>query len=91
MPDQKTARLITKWQAKRNELKQAEDAFNEAVIDSKRATSDLGAWLVPDDAHLGEIFNVWVNGELLMIRVQIGKNNYDISYRSEQNQPGEEQ
>jgi hypothetical protein len=91
MPDSKTQRLISKWQISVNAVKQAEDDLQAALSTLSNSSAQLGSWLVPDDANLSEVFNIWVNGQLLMVRVLIGKNNYDIGYRPERKKSGEEQ
>jgi len=82
MPDEKTNRLVGKWQVNRTSFERSRRDLNASAAILKEATSNLGSWLVPDDAKTGEIFNIWISGNLLMIKVLVGKNNYDISYRS---------
>jgi hypothetical protein len=91
MPDSKTQRLISKWQISVNAVKQAEDNLQAAKDALSNSSAKLGEWLVPDDANLSEVFNIWVNGKLLGIRVLIGKNNYSIGYRPEREKLGEDQ
>ena len=84
MPDEKTDKLVGKWQVNRTSFERSKKNLNASAVILEKAASKLGSWLVPDNAQVGEIFNIWISGNFLMIKVLAGKNNYNISYRSEE-------
>lgn len=90
MPDNKTQRLLSKWQINANAVAQAEDNLVLAKDHLSRASSELGNWLTPNDALSGESFNIWARGSLLVVTILAGGTKYKIKYRTEQKRLEEE-
>ena len=82
-PDNPTATgklLIEKWILPLERMKSLERELNTARKEVDIATKELGEWIMPDDAVLGETIAVWCGNQLIAATKRAG-DKYEITIR----------
>ena len=64
-PTREGEKKIERWQRAIERLRSAKDQVNRAECELTNATNDLGRWLMPDDARIGEPIGVWYGDALI--------------------------
>ena len=54
--------------------------LTSAETEMTNATNDLGEWLVPDDAKIGEVFHVWFADGIIQAEL-VGAHDFKVSWR----------
>lgn len=79
--DEKTERLINKWTMAQVQVIEDKRLLNRDECALTNAIVELGDWLTPKDAMLGEKFCVWVDGRIMLSVTKGYKGEYLIEYR----------
>ena len=74
-----TSERIRKWENALAAVKDCKARLNSAECDLLNATNELGKWIVPSDAKIGETFNIW-HGDGL-ISASYDGSRYEINWR----------
>ena len=86
MSDEDTQDLIKRYNSSIQKLKRAKQEVVSDETAVYNLTNKLGQWLTPSDCQAGEVFNIWVDGELLCVKlidhtVKSTLIDYEISWR----------
>lgn len=80
MADNKTEQSMRRWERARERVEKAKSELVSAECELANAANDLGRWLSPDDAAVGEKFSVWVEGKMLVVEKN-EHNNFKAEWR----------
>ena len=73
--------LVQRWKEASRSRLQVEAALRHAGTELVNAANELGRSLEPTDAEPGEVFSVWVGGELVQATVPATGSDYAIKTR----------
>jgi hypothetical protein len=73
--------LVRRWKDANRGRLEAEAALRRACTELLNAANELGRSLEPTDAKPGEIFSVWIGGELVQATVPATGSDYEIKTR----------
>ena len=78
--DEKTTKLFKEWSLKVEKLKTVENDIKHLKINILNAKKNLGEYLCPHDALIGEKFSIWIDGKFLNID-KLNNNDFNIYWR----------
>lgn len=67
---QKTAELVQEWIRKKTIAARERQAAELSEERLNNAAGELGAWLTPSDAKVGEKFNLWHGNGILQVMLE---------------------
>ena len=85
MADDKTIQLVRDWESSIERLNAVNNEINYAKCCLANNTNELGRWLVPEDAKVGEVFSIWIAGKMLSVEkiADSGLGDFKVSWRQE--------
>jgi hypothetical protein len=81
----KTEELMQNWIRARKGRERAEAIMAQAQDEEAKAVNEMGAWLCPADAKIGEPFHVWIGSGILQVFLlgDVDSGNYKVQWRKE--------
>lgn len=83
-PTRDTLSEVRRWVDAVDHLASIKSQLNSAECEVTNATNELGRFITPKDAKVGEVFNIWIGDGLLQVTKTRadGNGDYTVSWRT---------
>ena len=72
---------IDRWLAAQEQLRRCKSSLNSAECEVSNSTTELGKWMMPNDAKDGENFYVWYGDSIFQV-VKKPNGDFEITVRT---------